>query len=173
MNSFGGITYVPTRPNEVLFLLLGYKNLIKTSQVFFYLYREITNLRPHLKIHQLPNLLIQQKKNHPVSFLEQYPLRGIKYTRSLGSKSSITKLDTRVGLGIVKLSSGLRKVFSAFGLATEGNANIKILKNRILDTKSGNWRKKGYKSIVRGTAKNPVDHPNGGRTNSLKYPRTP
>jgi large subunit ribosomal protein L2 len=31
----------------------------------------------------------------------------------------------------------------------------------------------GKKSIVRGVAMNPVDHPHGGRAKSIKYPRTP
>lgn len=118
-------------------------------------------------------MLIQQKKNSPINHIEQYPLIGSQYTRSFGSKSSIIKLDTRTGLSIVKLSSGLKKVFSAFSLANEGHSNIKILKNRLVDTKSGNWRRHGSKSKVRGVAKNPVDHPHGGRTNSIKYPRTP
>ena len=41
------------------------------------------------------------------------------------------------------------------------------------NTKSGYWRALGIKSTVRGVAKNPVDHPHGGRTKSIKYPRTP
>jgi large subunit ribosomal protein L2 len=39
--------------------------------------------------------------------------------------------------------------------------------------KAGYWRSFGSKSLVRGVAMNPVDHPNGGRTKSIKYPRTP
>jgi large subunit ribosomal protein L2 len=39
--------------------------------------------------------------------------------------------------------------------------------------KAGYWRSFGLKSIVRGVAMNPVDHPHGGRTKAVKYPRTP
>lgn len=102
-----------------------------------------------------------------------WPLEGAKYTRSFGSFAKIIKLDTRTGLSLVKLSSGLKKVFSALSLSIEGRANLYILRNQFKDTKSGNRRKKGLKPIVRGIAMNPVDHPHGGRTNSIKYPRTP
>lgn len=82
-------------------------------------------------------------------------------------------MDTRTGLSLVKLSSGIKKVFSAFALSSSGHANLYILKNRFKNTKSGDQRKKGFKPIVRGVAMNPVDHPHGGRTNSIRYPRTP
>jgi large subunit ribosomal protein L2 len=38
---------------------------------------------------------------------------------------------------------------------------------------AGDARRYGQKPIVRGTAKNPNDHPNGGRTRALKLPQTP
>jgi large subunit ribosomal protein L2 len=44
---------------------------------------------------------------------------------------------------------------------------------RYKNTKSGYWRSFGCKPIVRGVAMNPVDHPHGGRTSTIKYPRTP
>jgi large subunit ribosomal protein L2 len=39
--------------------------------------------------------------------------------------------------------------------------------------KAGYWRLFGVKPLVRGVAMNPVDHPHGGRTKSIRYPRTP
>jgi large subunit ribosomal protein L2 len=42
-----------------------------------------------------------------------------------------------------------------------------------LNGKAGYWRNFGVKPLVRGVAMNPVDHPHGGRTKSIKYPRTP
>ena len=172
LNSQGEVSYLPSRITDVFFMLLGFKQLIP-SKGYLSLQKEILILKPFIKINKLPYMLIQQKKNIAISHIERYPLKGIQYTRSFGSESSIIKLDTRTGLSIVKLSSGLKKVFSAFALASEGQANLKIHKNRILDTKSGNWRKRGYKPKVRGVAKNPVDHPHGGRTKAIKYPRTP
>jgi hypothetical protein len=42
-----------------------------------------------------------------------------------------------------------------------------------INTKAGYWRNLGYSSVVRGTVKNPNDHPHGGRTRAIRYPRTP
>lgn len=82
-------------------------------------------------------MLIQQRKNVSVSFIELNPLQGSTYARSLGSSANIIKLDTRTGLSLVKLPSGVKKVFSAFSLSHDGPANISLLKNQLLSTKSG------------------------------------
>jgi len=34
-------------------------------------------------------------------------------------------------------------------------------------------RRLGRRPVVRGTVRNPNDHPHGGRTRAIKYPRTP
>lgn len=136
-------------------------------------FKTVLVTRPDSFLLEHPYLLIQQQKNSSISFIEAKPLGGIKYTRSFGSKSKIIKLDTRTGLSLVQLSSGVKKIFSAFSLSSVGNANLRFLKKTLKNTKSGDWRAKGLKSIVRGVAMNPVDHPHGGRTNSIKYPRTP
>ena len=39
--------------------------------------------------------------------------------------------------------------------------------------KAGRQRWKGYRPVSRGIARNPVDHPNGGRTNGGKHWATP
>ena len=137
LNSQGEVTYLPSRITDVFFMLLSFKQLIP-ARGYSSLQKEIMILKPFIKINKLPYMLIQQKKNVALSHIERYPLKGIQYTRSFGSEASIIKLDTRTGLSIIKLSSGLKKVFSAFALASEGQANLKIHKNRIFDTKSGN-----------------------------------
>lgn len=38
---------------------------------------------------------------------------------------------------------------------------------------AGARRRRGFSPTVRGVAKNPNDHPHGGRTKTVKYPRTP
>jgi large subunit ribosomal protein L2 len=53
-----------------------------------------------------------------------------------------------------------------------GSISLKENKN-FLNGKAGYWRSFGLKSLVRGVAMNPVDHPHGGRTKSVRYPRTP
>lgn len=150
--------------------------MVKLKSLFSFensLFNRVVILKPFLHIQKIPFILVQQEKNLPISFLELNPTRGAKYTRSLGSRSKLVKLDTRVGYGLVILPSALKKVFSIFGLATKGPSNLNITVGVLTSNKSGDKRKKGFKSKVRGVAMNPIDHPHGGRTKSIKFPRTP
>jgi len=169
-NSTGVITYLPSKFNDAFFQL---KKLKKLTFNETRLYKELLHFKPQARIVPTPYMLLQQKKNANISFLELKPLRGMEYARSLGSSASIIKLDTRTGFSLVKLPSGIKKVFSAFSLSCEGSANISILRKQLKSTKAGDLKVTGRKPNVRGVAMNPVDHPHGGRTKSLKYPRTP
>lgn len=169
--SSGEVSYIPSGSEDKLFVLVRYRSLLK--KITTYALKDVLTIMPHLLLNQIPYIVIQQLKNVSLSFLELWPLKGIQYVRSFGSKSRIIKLDTRTGLSLIKLPSGLQKTFSIFSLASNGRANLYILKKNFKNTKSGFWRKKGFKPTVRGVAMNPVDHPHGGRTNSIKYPRTP
>lgn len=100
-------------------------------------YKDLLYFKPYISINETPFMLIQQKKNSKISFLELRPLQGSSYSRSLGSSAKIIKLDTRTGLSLVKLPSGIKKVFSAFSLSQEGPANLNFLKNQQFNTKSG------------------------------------
>lgn len=91
----------------------------------------------------------------------------------MGTKAFIKKLDTRTGLSLVVLSSGLRKIFSIYSLATGGPSMLPILKKAQRNTKFGFYSGLGKKPKVRGVAKNPIDHPHGGKKKSVKYQRTP
>lgn len=167
----GEVYYLPFNFNNILFFFFTKTPMIsKASPSIF---KGVLLMQSESLLPQHPYLLIQQQKNTNISFIEVKPLDGVKYTRSFGSRSKIVKLDTRTGLSLVLLSSGVKKIFSAFSLSSGGSANLQILKKALKNTKSGDWRGRGLKSIVRGVAMNPVDHPHGGRTNSIKYPRTP
>lgn len=106
------------------------------------------------------------------SFAEIHPHRGAQYSRSSGSSSKLLSKNISTHTTLVKLPSGVRKIFSLYSLVTDGAPSLKQKKHQ-LNTKSGYWRIRGCKPIVRGVAMNPVDHPHGGRTKSIKYPRTP
>lgn len=168
--SSGMVTYVKVTNSEwTLFKLIRLNSLFYQKS---FKYKELTTLNLFLEVIQTYSILIKIKKNTPISLLELYPLKGIQYTRSSGSKSLLLKLDTRTGYGLVKLSSGIKKVFSIFSLASNGqvmfplNSNFKVYK-------AGYFSLKGKKPKVRGVAMNPIDHPHGGRTKAIKYPRTP
>lgn len=169
-SSSGKVTYLVTKPLDNFFHLSRLKSL---GSSFSRLYRELLNYNSNIHISEVPHTLLQQKKNRDISAIEATICKGIQYTRSFGSSSSIIKLDTRTGLGLVKLSSGVKKIFSAFSLASCGPVNLKLSKKDLSNRKSGFYRNYGISPIVRGVAKNPVDHPHGGRTKAIKYQRTP
>jgi large subunit ribosomal protein L2 len=116
--------------------------------------------------------LVQLKKNQPISLLEIAPGRSIQYARAVGSNAIAIKMDSRTGTGLVKLPSGVKKIFSIYSLASPGQVALS-LKKKIKITSAGFFKKMGKKSITRGVAKNPVDHPHGGRNKAIRYQRTP
>ena len=117
-------------------------------------------------------MLFQIKKLSFISCLEIIPGRGAQYSRSSGTKSRIIKFDKDNHSVLIKLSSGVKKVFSYYSFVMYGSISLKENKN-FYNGKAGYWKSFGVKSLVRGVAMNPVDHPHGGRTKSVRYPRTP
>ena len=171
LTSSGCFTYIPLNLNYKFFTLLRLNSLF-LDRVGGIGWKDLFK-KPYASINRIDYLIFQQKKNSPISFVAKLPGHRSIYTRSIGSKSFIRKMDTRTGLGLIYLSSGLRKVFSIFALSSEGAAIGSIAKKKFKNTKFGFYFQLGKKPKVRGVAMNPVDHPHGGRTNSIKYPRTP
>lgn len=107
-----------------------------------------------------------------ISFLSALPNKNIQYIKSSGSYGILVHLNMLNHTAVVKLPSGIKKIFSIYTLASYGAVSLS-LKKKLSNTKCGFWKSFGKKSIVRGVARNPIDHPHGGRTKSIKYPRTP
>ena len=107
---------------------------------------------------------------HNVELIEG---NGGKIARSAGSSVTLSGFDS--DYAILKLSSGeSRKVRSACK-ATIGSVSNPDQKN-IQIGKAGRNRWKGKRPLVRGVAKNPVDHPHGGgegKTSGGRHPVTP
>jgi large subunit ribosomal protein L2 len=117
--------------------------------------------------------LLELPKLKLISSVEIYPSKGVQYVQSPGSKSLISKIDYKSGLALLKLPSGVHKTFSIYSSAALGSV---IFSQRALKTQANAGffkRKTGKKSLSRGVAKNPVDHPHGGRNKAIKYQRTP
>lgn len=97
--------------------------------------------------------------------VEWRPGLGASFLRSAGSIGKlIQKCDTFV---VIQKRNGLRITVSAFCkcvLGINSNAFIKL----ILRKNAGQVRRLGVRPVVRGVARNPVDHPNGGRTSGGK-----
>lgn len=138
------------------------------SYTFYNKYKKFNKF----KIKKTNLMLFQIKKLTFISHLELLPGLGAQYCLSSGTKSKIIKFDESDHSVLVQLPSGLKKIFSYYSFVLLGRISIN-LHFKCYNTKSGYWRSFGRKSVVRGVAMNAVDHPNGGRTKSLKYPRTP
>ncbi len=90
-----------------------------------------------------------------------------KYAKSSGTFCQIIEIYDDFNLILIKLPSGVQKIVSFFNFVTIGRcSNIDNFK--IFLGKAGSLKNRGLKSKVRGVAKNPVDHPHGGRTKTNK-----
>lgn len=110
--------------------------------------------------------------NTPLSFLfnclNNYPI----YSRSSGSNAIKNKFVKKQKLTYVQLPSGKIKLFSINTYCIYSTTNNLFI-NKIIE---GGWSfsKTNKKTInVRGVAKNPVDHPNGGRTKAKQPELSP
>lgn len=154
----GGYAYLPTTDFTKIFALCAFK----ARGARFKLKRTCYHL----------SFIYAVGTYRKISNLELKPGIGMQYARSAGCFAKITKFDLSTHTALVRLPSGVRKLFSIYGTSVLGASALK-LKRKTANTKSGFWRSYGVKPIVRGVARNPVDHPHGGRTKSIKYPRTP
>ena len=102
--------------------------------------------------------------------IELQPNSGAKLVRSAGSAAQISGIDENYC--IIKLMSGeVRKIINT-ARATIGTVSNKDYKN-IKIGKAGRNRWKGKRPLVRGVAKNPVDHPHGGGEGKTSGGRSP
>lgn len=100
---------------------------------------------------------------------------------SFKSISILKNIDWWLGFAVLILPSNKIKLFFYLSKAEIGFFNFLglNLNNRFRAQWDLNWRKAGLSSNlgkkpkVRGVAKNPVDHPHGGRTKSIRFQRTP
>lgn len=169
MSSAGAITYVQTSTSHELFKyitmysLLGRKNKLN-------LLKSRTSLKN--TVYQLFFVLTQLPKNQPVCLIELKPRKGIQYARSTGVHAVILKMDTRTSTGLVRLPSKVKKIFSIFSVASLGA--VALSENKKFKNNSAGYQSRyGRKCLTRGVAKNPIDHPHGGRAKAIRYQRTP
>lgn len=144
----------------------------ENHKIFSFFYFTFSKKLKKAKFKNTLLMLFQIKKLSFVSCLEIIPGRGAQYTRSSGTKARIIKFDKDTHSVLIQLSSGVKKIFSYYSFVMLGRISLSENKN-CLNGKAGYWRSFGVKSLVRGVAMNPVDHPHGGRTKAVRYPRTP
>lgn len=92
-------------------------------------------------------------------------ISGERIAVSRGSYCKVTYFDKFTNLVTIKLPSSAEKIISSSLLCTIGRIGCERSYTEIYG-KAGISYFIGKKSIVRGVAMNPVDHPHGGRTKS-------
>jgi ribosomal protein L2 len=167
--SSGSITYVPTSSKHQMFQITQLKSVFTKKNSFL---DQLKFSSPHILINQSFFLIKQLPKNQPVSLLEILPAKGVQYARSTGTSARIVKMDSRISTSLVKLPSGVKKVFSTYSIGSIGPVSLSENK-KWGNNSAGFYKKHGKKSQTRGVAMNPVDHPHGGRAKSVRYQRTP
>ena len=165
--SSGSVTYVPTATNHEIFRLTRFKGILSVYKGLVY---DLTDRI--LPIVQIFFLIAQLPKNKPVCLLEIRPGKGIQYARAPGTKAVLVKMDSRISTSLVKLPSGVKKIFSTYGLGSLGSVALSDGK-KMKNNKASSMLNRGRKSVVRGVAMNPVDHPHGGRNKAIANQRTP
>ena len=167
--SSGAVTYVPTSVNHRLFQLTQFKGLLTDRTIS---QKNIHRYHPLSIFMNVFFIIARLPKNKPISLIETIPTKGVQYVRSTGSAASILKMDSRIGTSLIRLPSGMKKVFSTYSIGSLGSVALPENK-KFTNAGAGYYRKQGVKSQVRGVAMNPVDHPHGGRNKAIKYQRTP
>ena len=102
--------------------------------------------------------------------VELKPGKGGSLARSAGTYAMVAGRDQ--GYVLLKLKSGETRMVDSSCMASVGAVSNPDHMNEVTG-KAGRARWKGQRPISRGIARNPVDHPNGGRTNGGKHPVTP
>ncbi len=102
--------------------------------------------------------------------VETKPGAGGSLARSAGTYVMVAGRDG--GYVIIKLKSGETRMVPATAMASIGAVSNPDHLNEVVG-KAGRTRWSGKRPVSRGIARNPVDHPNGGRTNGGKHWATP
>ena len=102
--------------------------------------------------------------------IETKPGKGGALARAAGTYAMVAGRDQ--GFVLLKLKSGETRMVIASCMASVGAVSNPDHINEIVG-KAGRNRWKGFRPVSRGIARNPVDHPNGGRTNGGKHWATP
>lgn len=102
--------------------------------------------------------------------VELKPGKGGQIARSAGAYVQLVGRDA--GWAILKLNSGETRRVNAACMASVGAVSNPDHSNTVVG-KAGRSRWRGIRPQTRGIEMNPIDHPNGGRTNGGRTFKTP
>lgn len=106
-------------------------------------------------------------KNIIIFDVEKIPFTSALFSKSNGCYSIIISQNLQFNLIKLKLSSAKNIYLNENCFCSIGR-NTKIFQKYEKYKKASFFKNLGYKQKVRGVAKNPVDHPHGGRTKTNK-----
>jgi len=108
-----------------------------------------------------------------VSNIEFFFEKGGQLCRSAGSFAKILKhFGENSAYVVIELPSGEQRLVDGRSFVTLGIiSNVSFQYKKF--TKAGQRRWRGFRPVVRGEAKNPVDHPHGGSTSGGRFCSTP
>lgn len=109
--------------------------------------------------------------NDLVYFINNIYTQQIIIARSFGSYAKIIAIDEFTNFFLIKLPSTQKCLF--FVLTNVLYFQITTHCEKFNHQKAGFYQNRTRRSIVRGVAMNPVDHPHGGRTKTIRCPLTP
>lgn len=111
-----------------------------------------------------------QIKNLPIYFLISnifFKKNNSQLAKSSGTYCQLLELKPYLSLALLKLPSGAKKYIDINSFCISGR-NSNIFHKYEVYAKASFFNLLGRKPNVRGVAKNPVDHPHGGRTKTNK-----
>lgn len=120
--------------------------------------------------------------NTKLRYIRDFMQLAPTYSRSSGSESLIVAKDIYQSRLIIRLPSGRSKFFfvlsQAIRIPRPSSPDYQYFSYSTLHKhrtrqNAGYSRRQGWRPTVRGIAKNPVDHPHGGRAKSIRLPLTP
>ena len=155
------------------FVILIQLPLLKFSHLFsYFFFYKLLIFHTEFRSLQL-NYIFLFNINSTILLLKNYNKSIAQYSKSFSSFSKILGYLHKIFFVIVQLPSLKLKIFHYLSTAfILYNDDLKI-NIKLKNSKAGFFHNLGYLPTVRGVAKNPVDHPHGGRTKSLKCPKTP
>jgi ribosomal protein L2 len=115
--------------------------------------------------------LFQLKRLTLISLIGTYNSE-IKLVRSVGSKAKIIQFNKTDKMVLVVLPSKIKKFLSIFSIVSKYSI-FSLYKKKLVNNYASFNRLLGKSSITRGVAMNPIDHPHGGNTKSIKLQKTP
>ena len=95
-----------------------------------------------------------------------------RYCRAPGSMAKIFQINKNEFYALIILPSKIKKIISLYSIVSRGPI-LRLSRRTLPDSYAGHLKYFGKKSVVRGVAMNPIDHPHGGNTKSIKLPLTP